>query len=296
MTSIIDVQGLTKRFGKVTAVNDVSFQLDEGGIHGLLGRNGAGKTTVMQLLTGQEFVTSGTVRVFGASPLENAPVLQRVCFIKESQDYPDGFKGKHVLRSAPWFFPHWDAEYAGRLVTAFDVPLDRPMKKLSRGQRSAIGVIIGLAARAELTFFDEPYAGLDAVARHRFYDLLLEDYSSHPRTVVLSTHLIDEAANLLDRVLVIDHGRLVISASAEELRSSATTLVGKHSDIEEFARGKEILDRQQVGGISSVTVTGLTETERRAALSAGLETAPVSLQELIVRRTGGARTSEEVAS
>ncbi|WP_430867345.1 ABC transporter ATP-binding protein [Demequina aurantiaca] len=292
MTLIVEVESLTKRFGKVSAVDDVSFALEAGGIHGLLGRNGAGKTTVMQLLTGQDFATSGAVRVFGESPVENASVLGRVCFIKESQAYPDSFKGKHVLKSAPWFFPNWDQAFADKLVADFKAPLDRPMKKLSRGQRSAIGVIVGLASRAELTYFDEPYAGLDAVARHRFYDHLLTDYSVHPRTVVLSTHLIDEASDLLQRVLVIDEGKLVIDADADELRASATTLAGKTADVEAFVAGREVLDRSRLGGLASVTVAGLSDADRGAAASAGLELSAVSLQELIVRRTGGTDESE----
>lgn len=286
MTAVVEVTGLTKNYGSVAAVDDVSFTLEEGGIHGLLGRNGAGKTTVMSLLTAQEFASSGDVKVFGSSPVENADVLRRVCFIKESQIYPDSYKGKHVLRAAGWFFPHWDAEYAQHLVDLFDAPLDRPMKKLSRGQRSAIGVIVGLASRAELTFLDEPYAGLDAVARRRFYDQLLADYAEHPRTVVLSTHLIDEAADLLQRVLVIHEGKLVMNAEADELRGTATTLVGRASDVDQFAADRDVLDRSTIGGIASVTVAGLNDSDKAAAASAGLEASPVSLQELIVRRTG----------
>ncbi|MDE0573540.1 ABC transporter ATP-binding protein [Demequina sp. B12] len=292
MTAIVEAQGLTKRFGKVTAVNDVTFTLDEGAIHGLLGRNGAGKTTLMHVMTGQDFATEGHVRIFGESPVENAAVLGRTCFIKESQVYPDDFRGKHVLRAARWFYPHWNDALAQRLVDTFQAPLDRKMKKMSRGQRSAVGVIVALASRAELTFLDEPYAGLDAVARKHFYDLLLEDYLEHPRTFVLSTHLIDEAAPLLQRVLVIDKGELVIDADADSLRATATTLVGKASDVERFAAGREVLDRTAIGAIASVTLTGLSEQDKREAASAGLETTPVSLQELIVRRTGGAVTEE----
>ncbi|WP_084076988.1 ABC transporter ATP-binding protein [Demequina sp. NBRC 110057] len=292
MTAIVEAAGLTKRFGKVTAVDDVSFSLEEGGIHGLLGRNGAGKTTLMQLLTGQDFATSGDVRLFGHGPVENAAVVGRTCFIKESQVYPDDFQGKHVLKIAPRFFPHWDAALAQRLVDAFQAPLDRKMKKLSRGQRSAIGVIVGIASRADFTLLDEPYAGLDAVARRRFYDLLLEDYAEHPRTILLSTHLIDEAAALLQRVLVIDKGRLVMNADADDLRGSATTLVGRAADVEAFSARHEVLDRTTIGGIASVTLAGLSAEDKRAAASAGLEATPVSLQELIVRRTGGLETEE----
>ncbi len=285
MTAVIEVTGLTRRYGTLAAVDDVTFSLEENMIHGLLGRNGAGKTTLMQLLTGQEFATSGTIRVFGKTPLENASVLQHVSFIKESQRYPDDFKPKHVLRSAPWFFENWDADFADRLVDDFRLPLNTRIKKLSRGQLSAVGVVVGLASRAPLTFFDEPYLGLDAVARQTFYDRLLEDYAEHPRTVVLSTHLIDEVANLLEHVLVIDNGRIIIDEDAEALRGSATTVVGTRAAVDTFVTGREIVHRDAIGGLASVTVTGLRAKERAHATAAGLELAPVSLQQLIIRMT-----------
>ncbi|WP_291378366.1 ABC transporter ATP-binding protein [Demequina sp.] len=294
MNAIVEVQDLTKRFGKVEAVKHVSFAFAEEGIHGLLGRNGAGKTTLMKLMTGQEFATEGEVRVFGHSPVENAAVLGRVCFINEAQVYPEDFKGRHALKAASRFFSRWDEAFAARLVDDFAPPLNRPIKKMSRGQRSAIGVIVGLASRAELTFFDEPYAGLDAVARQMFYDHLLADYAAHPRTVVLSTHLIDEAANLLERVVVVDEGSVIIDADAEDLRSQAVTLVGKADGAHAFAAGREVLGVQQLGGLASVTVAGLSDTDRQEAREAGLEVGPVSLQQLVVSRTGGrtADTSE----
>jgi len=168
MTAVVEVASLTKRFGSVRAVSDATFTVNEHSVCGLLGRNGAGKTTLMQLLTGQEFASHGSIALFGENPVENANALGRTCFNKESQAYPDGFKGKHVLQVASWVYPHWNGELAHELVGEFDVPLNRRMKKLSRGQRSAIGVVVGIASRAELTIFDEPYAGLDAVARQLF--------------------------------------------------------------------------------------------------------------------------------
>jgi ABC-2 type transport system ATP-binding protein len=285
MTAVAEVQGLTKRYGRVSAVEDVSFTLTENRIYGLLGRNGAGKTTLMSLLTAQEFPTSGSIRVFGEDPVENAAVLARTAFIKESQRYPEDFRVKHVLRSAPWFFAEWDAELAGSLAEDFRLPLDRRIKKLSRGQRSAVGVIVGLASRAPLTFFDEPYLGLDAVARQLFYDRLLTDYAEHPRTVLLSTHLIDEVSDLLEHVLVIDEGRLLIDSDADTLRGSATTVAGTASAVDSFAHGREVLHRQALGGLASVTVGALDADERRAAAEAGLQLTPVSLQQLIVRTT-----------
>ena len=281
--------GLTRRFGELRAVDDVSFEVHADRIYGLLGRNGAGKTTLMNLLTGQDFPTAGSLEVFGHAPAENAGVLQRVCFIKESQRYPDDFKVKHVFRTAPWFFANWDADFAAQLIDDFELPLNRRVKKVSRGQLSAIGVVVGLASRAPLTFFDEPYLGLDAVARQVFYDRLLADYAEHPRTVVLSSHLIDEVANLLEHVLVIDHGRMILDETTDELRDSATTLVGPRATVDGFIGTRAVLHRDAIGGLASVTVTGLDADERRAATAAGLELAPVSLQQLVVHLT---QTSE----
>jgi ABC-2 type transport system ATP-binding protein len=285
MTIVVEVNGLTKKFGKFTAVDDVSFAIEENTIYGLLGRNGAGKTTMMQLLTGQQFASSGSVRVFGQSPVENAAVLGNICFIKESQSYPEDFRPKHVFASAPWFFRNWDAEFADRLIRDFRVPLNRRIKKLSRGQLSAVGVIVGLASRAPLTFFDEPYLGLDAVARQIFYDRLLEDFGEHPRTVILSTHLIDEVSALLEHVIVIDDGRILIDESADELRGSATTVSGTAAAVTAFIGDRTVLHREALGGLSSVTVEKLSAADRTTATAAGVELGPVSLQQLIVRKT-----------
>lgn len=291
MSVVARVEGLSKSYGHGTntvhAVAHASFALEENRIHGLLGRNGAGKTTLMQLLTGQEFATRGTIEVFGESPVENARVLDNVCFIKESQRYPDDFRVKHVLKSAPWFFPDWDDDFARDLVERFRLPENRRVKKLSRGQLSAVGVIVGLASRAPLTFFDEPYLGLDAVARQLFYDVLLADFAEHPRTVVLSTHLIDEVSNLLEHVVVIDDGRIVIDADADELRGSAVDVVGTRSAVESFTSSREVLHRTALGGLATATVAGLDDAGRAAAREAGLELAPVSLQQLVIRTTTG---------
>ncbi|MFE5670693.1 ABC transporter ATP-binding protein [Agromyces sp. NPDC056523] len=300
MTStVVRARGLTKRYGSFTAIDGVDLSFEEGRIYGLLGRNGAGKTTIMQLLTGQIFPNGGELEVFGRAPAEHADVLRRMCFIAEAQRYPEDFTPAHVFRAAPWFFEHWDAAFAERLVADFRLPVKRRIKKLSRGQLSAVGVIVGLASRAPLTFFDEPYLGLDAVARHIFYDRLLEDYAEHPRTVVLSTHLIDEVANLLEHIVLIDQGRILLDRDADEVRGSATTVAGSRAAVERFVADRPVIGRDSLGGLASVTIDGrLDRSERLEAAELGLELAPVSLQQLIVHLTGAdlAGTTEEEAA
>jgi ABC-2 type transport system ATP-binding protein len=297
MSKVVEVSHLTKSFGRVVAVNQVSFSIEAGKIYGLLGRNGAGKTTIMRLITAHLFPTSGEVWVFGAHPYENSRVLSQVCAVSDRQKYPNGYRVLDVLHQAAYFFPQWDREYAFALVEAFRLPLSRLMKALSRGMLSAAGNIVGLASRAPLTIFDEPYLGLDAVARGIFYDRLLQDYAEHPRTVILSTHLIDEISRLLEHILVIDQGRLVLDEDAEALRGRAFTVVGPAALVDTFTAGKELLARSPLGGLLSATVMGNGDaSDRKHAEALGLELAPVSLQQLLVHLTGeqSARKAVEV--
>ncbi|HEY9294021.1 MAG TPA: ABC transporter ATP-binding protein [Microlunatus sp.] len=284
--AVVEVRDLVKTYRETNALAGVSFTLEQNKLYGLLGRNGAGKTTVMSILTGQGFETSGQVSVFGRHPYESQSVLSRMCFIRESQKYPDDFTPVNAFRAASMFFHNWDEALCRRLITDFELPTNRKIKKLSRGQLSAVGVIIGLASRAELTFFDEPYLGLDAVARQIFYDRLLADYSEFPRTIVLSSHLIDEVANLLEHVIVLDHGQVLMDSDTDEVRGSAFTVVGQRALVEDFIAGREVIHRDAFTAFASVTVQGaLSDRERREAQELGLEIAPVSLQQLIVRRT-----------
>lgn len=290
--TIASARDLGKRFGDFAALDAIDFSLQEKKIYGLLGRNGAGKTTLMQILTGQEFPTSGAVEVFGQAPHENARVLTDVCFVKESQKYPDDFKVRHVLASARHLLPHWNEELAQTLMEDFDLPSCRKVKKLSRGMTSALGVTVGLASRAPLTLFDEPYLGLDAVARHLFYDRLLADYAAHPRTVVLSTHLIDEVSDLIEHVILIDKGRIVLDEDADALRGGAVVVSGLASLVAAFTSNKTVLHRESLGSHERATVqTTLTDTERDRAVDEGLQFEPLSLQQLVVRSTTAAGTT-----
>jgi ABC-2 type transport system ATP-binding protein len=289
MDPVIQVRNLTKRYHDKTALDGVGFDIEANTIYGVMGRNGAGKTTAMSIITAQNTATSGDVRVFGENPYENVSVVSRMCFVRESQRYPDDFNASQALKAAAVIFPNWDQDFADELIGEFQLPLKRRIKKLSRGQLSAVGVIIGLASRAEITFFDEPYLGLDAVARQIFYDRLLADYAEHPRTVLLSSHLIDEIADLVERVLVIDQGRIIMDQTTEEARSQACTLVGDAEVVARFVGDREVVHRQDLGRVASVTFMGrLSEAEQAEARRAGLDHAAVSLQELIVRITRNA--------
>ncbi|MGI5214532.1 ABC transporter ATP-binding protein [Plantactinospora sp. CA-290183] len=286
MTAVVTARDVSKRFRDVTALDRVSFSLEENAIHGLLGRNGAGKTTLMQILTGQGFASAGELTVFGQHPYENEGVLSRVCFIKESQTYPQHFRVRHALQAARLLFPGWDEDFAQTLLADFRLPPGRHVRKLSRGMHSMLGIVIGLASRAPLTLFDEPYLGLDAVARHLFYDHLLSDYTENPRTVVLSTHLIDEVSELIEHVLLLDQGRVLLDSTAEALRGEVITVAGPVTAVNELASTNQELHRERLGRYARATLRGtFGPAERTRAKALGLDLEPVSLQDVVIRLT-----------
>ncbi len=286
MTATISISGLSRRYRGQLALDDVSLEVDGPSITGLLGRNGAGKSTLLRIIAAQEFASTGRVEVLGASPVENDPILRRMVFVREDQVFPD-FKVCHAVRAASWFYPHWDADLCRSLMADFDLPANRMIKKLSRGMRSALGIAIGLAARAEVTLLDEPYAGLDAVARQLFYDRLLADYAEQPRTILLSTHLIDEVADLLERVVMIDHGQVILDAEADDIRGGATTVRGPVAAVEEFVAGRPTWDRRKVASQLSVVLTGtLGDGDWARARDLHLNLEPMSLQQMVVHTAG----------
>jgi len=286
MIPTISATALGRRYRDQTALDDVSLTVEPGTVTGLLGRNGAGKTTLMRIITGLEFPSTGDIRVFGQVPAENDEVLHRMVFVREEQAYPD-LRVDHAIRVASWFYPNWSEDLARQLLTDFGLPPRRRIRRLSRGMRSAVGIVIGLAARAELTLFDEPYAGLDAVARQLFYDRLLAEFARHPRTIALSTHLIDEVADLLEHVVMLDHGRVALDAPADDVRGTGMTVNGPADAVAEFVAGRTVWHRQQLGSRASVTIADPLDLAAQAqarALRLSLE--PLSLQQLLVHAAG----------
>jgi ABC-2 type transport system ATP-binding protein len=282
----IEVTNLTQRFADVDAIDDLSLRIEPGRIVGLLGRNGSGKTTLMSLLAAFRKPTSGSVLVDGVDPFENPQVCNRIALVRESGDVIDSSRVSDMLGLARRLRSTWDQELADRLVDRFRLPLDKRVQALSRGQRSVLGIVLGLAARAPLTMLDESYLGMDAPSRQVFYDELLADYMEHPRTIILSTHLIDEVAPLFEDVVIIDRGRLVLHDSADDLRARGADIIGPTDVVESFTAGMNRIATKRLGGTTSIVVYGeLSGAERAEARALGLELGPVGVQDLFVHLT-----------
>jgi ABC-2 type transport system ATP-binding protein len=286
----IRLTGVSRRFGRTTALDEVTAEVPTGIVCGLLGRNGAGKTTLMSILAGHDRPSSGSVEVLGDDPFEHSAVMSSTSFIRDNQRYPEDFKLRHVLRVAPRFHERWDTALAAELVDAFRLPSRPTVKKMSRGQQSGLGIVIGLASRAPLTVFDEPYLGLDATARGIFADRLLATRmdESDPRTILLSTHLIDEMEQLLDHVVILDGGRLVRCGATEEVTADAYSLSGPADAVTRLAGGLAPLSTHRVGGLVSLVLAGPVPQDLAAdARAAGVQLAPVGLQDLVAALGAG---------
>jgi ABC-2 type transport system ATP-binding protein len=282
----VRLQGLELRYGKVTALDSISCTLAGGRIYGLLGRNGSGKTSLLSLLAGLRAPTAGRVLVDGVEPFEQPAVARRTCMIRESGDVLPDERISVALSLAARLRPCWDAGYAAALLDRFGLDSRRRVKTLSRGQKSALGVVLGLASRSPLTIFDESYLGMDAPSRYVFYEELLRDYLEHPRTIILSTHLIEEVSSLFEEVLIIDRGRLLVQDSADGLRARGATVTGPADLVDLFTTTMTVLREQRLGRTTSATVYGeLDDDARRRAEQAGLDLGSVALQDLFVYLT-----------
>lgn len=287
----VQVRDLSVHYGRTVALNHVSLDVAAGSITGLLGRNGSGKTSLLSVLAAFRRPTSGTVLVDGEDPWENARVMAGTGLVRESGDLFDT-RIAEIIDYTEQSREHFDRTLAEDLLDRFELDPCSNRRALSRGKKSALGVVLGIAARTELTMLDEVYLGMDAPSRYTFYDALLADYVAHPRTIVLSSHLIDEIDRLFEHVTILDSGALLLSEDADELRARGTTVTGPTESVEVFTAGRQVVGRQQLGRTTRVTVFGdpqPTDTERARGL--GLELGPVDLQDLFVHLTGRSSSS-----
>jgi ABC-2 type transport system ATP-binding protein len=277
----IEVKNLTKKYGNKKALDSISFTLEEPKIYGLLGRNGAGKTTFMEILAGQMIETSGGILIDGEKPFDNQKLTESICLIKEGNNFKKDLTIKNVLKISSFFYPKWDQELANTLVEEYNLDTKLKVKALSKGMESALGIIVGLASRAPITVFDEPYIGLDAAARKKFYDILLREYEEEPRTIIFSTHLIDEVSLMFEEVLILQEGKLALQEDADVLRNSACAVSGTIEQVEQFIQDKEVITTKKLAGMMTAYVFGHYE----AAKVAGLSVEGVPIQELMIYLT-----------
>lgn len=285
-TGILKAEGLCKSYGRTEVLHNLDLTIEPGKIYGLIGRNGAGKTTLLGILTAQNTKDSGEVTYDGQPVWENQEALNHICFSRELQPTlfsgPNNLKIKHYLRSAAIYYPNWDGEYAQQLLEEFKLEPKKKISQLSKGQMSMVTILIALASRAPITILDEPAAGLDVVMRERFYQLLLDDFAQTGRTFLVSTHIIEEAASVFERVIILDEGKIIENAETDELVNEFRYISGHQEEVDRACQGLEVLTTRETGRHKSCGVRG----GAAQAEQFDVDIAPMNLQNVFVALCG----------
>ena len=219
--SVIHVSELTRRFGSNTALDSVTLSLPRGAVYGLVGANGAGKTTLIKHILGLLKAESGVVRIFGIDPVDDpVGVLSRIGYLSEENDLPGWMRVNDLIRYSRAFYPAWDDGYAEELRQTFALEPSAKIKNLSKGQKARAGLLIALAYRPDLLVLDEPSSGLDPIVRRDILGAIMRTIADDGRTVLFSSHLLDEVEQVADHVTMISRGKIVLSAPLVEIRES----------------------------------------------------------------------------
>lgn len=287
-------ENIVKTYGGRDVLHDVTLDLKPGKIYGLIGRNGAGKTTLLSILSAQNPATHGTVTLDGEPVWEHRNSLAKICFSRELNANAESgiaaMKAKEYLRIASTYYEDWDKDLEARLVKLFDLNLKKKFGKMNKGMLSMITIIVALCSKAPYTFLDEPVAGLDVVAREQFYKLLLEEYSNSGRTFVVSTHIIEEAADVLEEVVILHEGKILIEADTQAFVDSAVHVSGKIEEVDAATAGLEVHHAETVGRSKGVTV--FLEPGQKVDESRDVSVQPVSLQRAFVALCGEEETKQ----
>jgi len=218
---IIALTNVTRRFGATMALSSVTLSLPRGGVYGLVGANGAGKTTLIKHILGLLRAEQGSVRVFGLDPVADpVGVLSRIGYLSEDRDLPTWMRVDELMKYSRALYPGWDDGYAEELRQAFALDANARIKTLSKGQKARLGLLVALAYRPELLVLDEPSSGLDPVVRRDILAAIMRTIAHEGRTVLFSSHLLDEVEQVADHVTMINEGRVAMSAPLAELKQS----------------------------------------------------------------------------
>lgn len=280
--SLIEVKNITKQFGATTALENVSLNFEENKIYGLFGRNGAGKSTLLNLITNKLFPTRGEILLNGVNVTENDNAQSKIYCMTEKNLYPSTMRIKEIFKWSKEFYPGMDMQYALKLSEKFALNANKKVKELSTGYNSVFKIIIALSCNVPVLLLDEPVLGLDANFRDLFYKELLQNYMEHPKTIIISTHLIEEAAEVIENVVIIKSGHILLTDNTENVLKKGFTVTGPEKMVNCFVQGKNILGFDQLGGMKSAY---LLDALDKTKVPEGIEVSGLKLQSLFIHLT-----------
>src|SRR5690625_4316606 len=242
--NVVEINNLSKVYRRRKALDKLSLTIKADTITGVIGRNGAGKTTLLKLIAGYLKESTGKINVFSKRPFNNLFVSSQSVFIDDIMYFPESLTLKELLIEGERFYENWDMTFAKALFDYFSFDPNSIHDHLSKGKQSTFNMIFGLSTRAPLTIFDEPTTGMDVSVRKDFYRVLLKDYLAYPRTILLSSHHLDEIEHLLENVLLIDQGRHLLHLPIDDLKEYAVGMTGEKTKVEELIQGKQIIYKE----------------------------------------------------
>ncbi|EPY6473002.1 ATP-binding cassette domain-containing protein [Clostridium sporogenes] len=285
MSSIV-IKNITKSYQKKEVLSNISLNIEEGKIYGLLGRNGAGKTTLLHLITNRAILDSGEILIGGENICENDKVLSKVYFMEEKNFFPESMKIVDVFKWTKEFYEDFDMEYAIKLSDMFNLNIKKKVKNLSTGYKSISKIIATLASGTEILIFDEPILGLDANHREMFYKELLKVYDDGEKTIIISTHIIEEISHLLEKVVILKEGKIIENNSVEEILNLAYAVSGSSEAVDKYIISKNIIDIETLGSYKKATILQeRTKEDLDNIKKLELEISTVELQKLFIYLT-----------
>ncbi|MFP4502010.1 MAG: ATP-binding cassette domain-containing protein [Candidatus Hydrogenedentota bacterium] len=295
---VVQVDGLSRRFRKKQALDGVSLTVPRGVVFGLVGENGAGKTTLVKHLLGTLRAQQGTVRVFGLDPCAHpVEVLSRIGYLSEDRDLPGWMRVRELMAYTQAFYPDWDPAYAEQLRARFHLDPDARIKQLSRGETAKMGLLTALAYRPPLLLLDEPSSGLDPSARRDIVGAIVRTVADEGRTVIFSSHLLEEVERVADIVAMIHEGQCVFQGPLDEIKQrhhKFTLRLPEH--VSSLPDLPGVLRAEGAGREWTVVCDGTAEAVRDAAHAQNievLEDGTPSLEEIFLARVA---PYEEAAS
>ena len=276
---MIELKQVTKQYGQAAVLKNITLSIDAPGIYCLLGRNGAGKTTLLKSIAGYQNITSGTIQVDG-KPIATSTLDPGVSYIENFAKHFN-LPVRKLLRIASQVNPNYDVAFASDMMERFELDGRKKFNHLSLGMKTMVSTIICLASSKEVILLDEPVLGFDAIMRVEFYDMLTESFQKHPRIIIVSTHIIEEIAKTIQKLIVIDKGSIRFFDTLQSVEAKAFGVSGLQKDVEAATRGLHIIGREAVGGLVTCYIF-----DTPPAPAASLEICPLSLQDFFIQMVG----------
>lgn len=277
----LEIQHLNKRYKEKIALDDVSVSIEPDSIYALLGNNGAGKSTLLNIVNNRIFATSGAVSLDGMNAKDNSAALRHMYLMSEDNMFPGSMRVRDIFSISDGIYGGFDWDFADKLTQDFGLPVKRQFKKLSTGYRTIAKLVAALCVPVSYVFLDEPVLGLDAKHRDLFYTRLMETFADRPRAIVISTHLIEEIAHLVEKIIVIDNGRILTTGDADAMAHAGFALSGETTSVTEFTTPLNVLSTKSIPGHTTAYVQGPLPDQ----IPAGISVEPLGLQDYFIHLT-----------